>query len=349
MATKDELRDLFQERFTGHEVPVDPGTWSVISSQLAAGAGSTSSLEEMFRERFSGHEADVPPGAWEAISGQLGQGAAGGAASGWGAMAGWATAGIAVLVTVGGLMLWSQQDEKPLAIEPIAAVSPMPVEEKQGSDGTAVDPPAAVEVPAVIAPRPVPREQKQGGTERTEEAPAANDPADPVANAPVGEQIPSPDLPAESRPETTGIEVVQQVVSTLAAEVDHEPLKPATVPDPMLEEEEMPVQAPENFGNDGPATFHLYLPNVFTPNNDGYNDVYLPQGEGITGAIVRVYSLTGNELVFRADALIPWDGTNLFTGQVCPEGHYLYAIEAMGTDGQAHTEGQTVRLLREFR
>lgn len=350
MATKDELRDLFQQRFAGHEVPVEPGTWSAISSQLAANAAATTSVEELFRERFSGHEADVPPGAWETISGQLGQGAAaGGAASGWGAVAGWAAAGVAALVMVVGLVLWSQQDEMSQAIEPVAVVSTTPVEARQETAVPAIDPQVTEEAHTGIEPRPMPGTNEAKVEVPMEEAPASNDPVDPAVNVPSIVLEPSPGLPAVEERQATGLHVVEQVVTDLAEEVEHEPLKPASVIDPVLEEEDVPVQAPENFGNDGVEAFHLYLPNVFTPNNDGYNDTYLPKGEGITGAIVRVYSLSGNELVFRADALVPWDGTNLFTGQACPEGHYLYAIEAVGTDGRAHTEGQTVRLLREFR
>ena len=31
---KDSLKDLFRERFQGHEAPVDPATWQVIEARM---------------------------------------------------------------------------------------------------------------------------------------------------------------------------------------------------------------------------------------------------------------------------------------------------------------------------
>lgn len=357
----DELKDLFQERFHGHEVPVEPGTWSAISSQLAASAAASSSVSELFRERFSGHELDVDAGVWDAISGQLGHGAAvgGGAASGWGAVTGWAAAGIAALVIVGGLVLWVQED-KPVVTEH------QPVELKHASV------PAEQHGPTVAAVSPAINDDKAPSKERTtpvkteEHSPVVGDKKDtePVTTQPAASttptdesvdhmnevQTPAAGAPNPTTPKGKGMDVVNEVVSSMTEGVDREPLKPASVTDPVLQDDPAPIEPPAEYGSDGDVVpFHLYLPNVFTPNHDSYNDTYVPQGEGINSVIIRIYSLTDQELVFRANELLPWDGTNMFTGQQCPEGHYLYAIEAIGADGQAHSEGQTVRLLREFR
>ncbi|MBL7682563.1 MAG: gliding motility-associated C-terminal domain-containing protein [Flavipsychrobacter sp.] len=59
----------------------------------------------------------------------------------------------------------------------------------------------------------------------------------------------------------------------------------------------------------------IFLPNTFTPNNDGVNDKFFPQGKGITHVkSFRVYSRWG-ELIFARDDMkindpsIGWDGT----------------------------------------
>jgi gliding motility-associated-like protein len=63
-------------------------------------------------------------------------------------------------------------------------------------------------------------------------------------------------------------------------------------------------------------TSQLYVPNTFTPNGDGQNDLFYPRGKGITKVkMFRVYNRWG-ELVFEArdfdinDERTAWDGTH---------------------------------------
>lgn len=357
MAQRDDMIRQLQERFSGHEVPVDPGTWTAISGQLAASAAATGAVDQLFRDRFTSHEADVDPGVWDAISGQLGHGAAAGGAgaSGWGTVAGWAAAGIVAVVMVGGAVLWSQQENEP-STTTIGQTNEVPASGRE--EVATVNVPSATqgrvdEDPAMeITSAPVPAAsvpfEATGGSTRTapgEEVAKENGPPQPIASG----------GPVDGTPGDVeqGREVVVAIQEEMVAEADEEVMKPATVPDPLLEEEG-PQQAPPNIGFDQPSaldvvdqtTFQLFLPNVFTPGSDGINDNYLPVGEGIVEARIRVYAVSNGELVFSADDLRAWDGTFFNSGQACPEGHYLYAIEVAGTDGRVHSQGQTVRLFR---
>ncbi|MGL4598835.1 MAG: kelch repeat-containing protein [Bacteroidia bacterium] len=68
----------------------------------------------------------------------------------------------------------------------------------------------------------------------------------------------------------------------------------------------------------------LYLPNTFTPNLNGLNDIFLPKGDGVTSYQLRIFNRWG-ELIFETDDLnTGWDGT--YQGRVAQEDVYVYVI-----------------------
>jgi gliding motility-associated-like protein len=87
-------------------------------------------------------------------------------------------------------------------------------------------------------------------------------------------------------------------------------------------------------GCDGSAFF---MANAFTPNGDGQNDRFYPQGKGLSKASrFLIYDRWG-EIVFAAsniDVNVPdqgWDGT--FQGKALKPDVYLYVVEALCADG----------------
>jgi len=79
-------------------------------------------------------------------------------------------------------------------------------------------------------------------------------------------------------------------------------------------------------------------PNVFTPNDDGENDYwYVNFGDVVGNVRVDIYNRWG-QLVYNAthyelcDELTGshcWDGTDMFTKELCSEGVYFYTIELL--------------------
>jgi gliding motility-associated-like protein len=66
----------------------------------------------------------------------------------------------------------------------------------------------------------------------------------------------------------------------------------------------------------------VFYPNVFTPNNDGLNDVYLPVGTDVITYSLTIYNAWGQK-VFTSDQLSRgWDGT--YNGKPAPDGVYVY-------------------------
>jgi gliding motility-associated-like protein len=87
--------------------------------------------------------------------------------------------------------------------------------------------------------------------------------------------------------------------------------------------------------------FSYELPNVFTPNGDGFNDVFEPKVTGISlviSAKTVVFNRWGNVLWDSDDPLIQWDGKNKNTKMDCPSGTYFYVCEItyMGETGEEH-------------
>lgn len=87
--------------------------------------------------------------------------------------------------------------------------------------------------------------------------------------------------------------------------------------------------------------FSYVLPNVFTPNGDGYNDVFEPKVTGLSlllSSKTVIFNRWGNILWDGDDPLIHWDGKSKQTGQDCPQGTYFYVteIDYLGESGEEH-------------
>ncbi|MBC8046430.1 MAG: gliding motility-associated C-terminal domain-containing protein [Fimbriimonadaceae bacterium] len=68
------------------------------------------------------------------------------------------------------------------------------------------------------------------------------------------------------------------------------------------------------------------LPNVFTPNNDGSNDLYTPilPYRFIDRVDMKIYNRWGGLVFTASDPMLNWNGTEMNTGKALPEGVYYY-------------------------
>ncbi|MEO1625270.1 MAG: T9SS type B sorting domain-containing protein [Bacteroidota bacterium] len=98
---------------------------------------------------------------------------------------------------------------------------------------------------------------------------------------------------------------------------------------------------------------NVYIPNIFTPNNDGRNDVFKPFiGVGVTQVnYFRIFDRWG-ELMYQTESFVPnnsidtdgWNGT--FKGKQMNPGVYVYLIEVTFVDGITLLYRGDVTLLR---
>jgi gliding motility-associated-like protein len=85
--------------------------------------------------------------------------------------------------------------------------------------------------------------------------------------------------------------------------------------------------------------FTFFLPNAFTPNADGRNDVY--RGAGIFFGVEQYEMLIFNrwgECVFESkDPYVGWNGQKSNTGFRCPAGVYPVVVHITGERGKKFT------------
>jgi gliding motility-associated-like protein len=89
----------------------------------------------------------------------------------------------------------------------------------------------------------------------------------------------------------------------------------------------------------------IYIPNAFTPNNDGHNDRFHPVAAGIRSMdYFEVFNRLGQRVFRSQDAGQGWDGT--LDGKPQPMGTYVWIIRGLDYLGKMHSEKGTVELIR---
>lgn len=90
----------------------------------------------------------------------------------------------------------------------------------------------------------------------------------------------------------------------------------------------------------------FWAPNTFTPDGNGYNDVFYVRGEGVKNFEFRVFNNWGEEIFFSNDMKIGWDGTRQLGGEKLPQGAYFFNVRGTLTDGTAVNNKDIVNLIR---
>lgn len=89
----------------------------------------------------------------------------------------------------------------------------------------------------------------------------------------------------------------------------------------------------------------IFVPNAFSPNGDGKNDVLYVRGESvIDGMDFVIYNRWGQEVFRSRDLATGWDGT--FNGKQLSPDVYGYYLKARCFDGTIYTKQGNINLLR---
>jgi gliding motility-associated-like protein len=86
------------------------------------------------------------------------------------------------------------------------------------------------------------------------------------------------------------------------------------------------------------SDYSLYIPNTFTPDGNGLNDIFQPKGVGIDEDNYKMYIFDRwGELVFTSDQFRKgWDGTIKGNPKIAEQGVYTYKILVKDLDGNVH-------------
>jgi gliding motility-associated-like protein len=92
---------------------------------------------------------------------------------------------------------------------------------------------------------------------------------------------------------------------------------------------------------------NFFVPNAFTPNDDGRNDTFIPTFNDIFNYRLEVYSRWGERVFETTNPAIGWDGT--YKGYACEAGAYIWRLTYQGYKYKivrTYTQKGVVNLLR---
>ncbi len=90
----------------------------------------------------------------------------------------------------------------------------------------------------------------------------------------------------------------------------------------------------------------LWIPNAFTPDDNGKNDVLFVRGEGMENFEFKIFDRWGHLVFYSSDINIGWDGKKQVTNEIMPAGAYVYVITGTQTDGTEVNINGVVNLIR---
>jgi len=88
----------------------------------------------------------------------------------------------------------------------------------------------------------------------------------------------------------------------------------------------------------------VYIPNAFTPNSDGTNDVFEVKSQFVKSMEMSIYNRWGDPVFHSTDLNKGWDGK--INGGDAPVDSYAYIIKIEGNLGESSTERGTISLVR---
>lgn len=87
----------------------------------------------------------------------------------------------------------------------------------------------------------------------------------------------------------------------------------------------------------------MFMPNAFSPNGDGINDIFDIKALFVKNFKMRIYNRAGNVMFETEDYKTGWDGT--FEGSTVPIGQYFYEIIASDHKGETTKKAGKIDVL----
>lgn len=92
--------------------------------------------------------------------------------------------------------------------------------------------------------------------------------------------------------------------------------------------------------------YTFYIPSGFTPNGDGLNPVFAPQGQNIAEFTMRIFDRWGNMIFMSGNVNEGWDGKVQNKSQVAQQDVYVYNIDVKDNLGKRHKYIGTVTIVK---
>ena len=92
--------------------------------------------------------------------------------------------------------------------------------------------------------------------------------------------------------------------------------------------------------------FTLYIPDAFSPNGDGINDIFEPKGTYIKDFEMYIFDRWGMQLYHTTDIMKGWDGRVNGNSSIAQEDTYIYTIKVIDTRDGVHSYIGNVYLIK---
>lgn len=92
------------------------------------------------------------------------------------------------------------------------------------------------------------------------------------------------------------------------------------------------------------SDFEIFIPDIFSPNGDGQNDVLYVRGIGIEDIIFRIYDRWGEKVFESNNVLNGWDGT--YKGSLLNNAVFVYDLKANLSNGKTILKHGDVTLIK---
>jgi gliding motility-associated-like protein len=89
----------------------------------------------------------------------------------------------------------------------------------------------------------------------------------------------------------------------------------------------------------------IEIPNVFTPNGDGSNDIFFIKTKGVKDITLEIFNRWGQKLYTFAGSNASWDGVTA-QGQAVPDGTYFFFVKATGISDKIIEKQGSLNLFR---
>jgi gliding motility-associated-like protein len=90
--------------------------------------------------------------------------------------------------------------------------------------------------------------------------------------------------------------------------------------------------------------YHVYVPNIFTPNGDEQNDVLYVRGVGVKEFTMIIYNRWGNKVFETSDMAIGWDG--VYNNQDQSSAVFVYYLTGTFIDGDPFKRNGNVSVVK---
>ncbi len=88
----------------------------------------------------------------------------------------------------------------------------------------------------------------------------------------------------------------------------------------------------------------VFIPNAFTPNNDGLNDAFIVKGDDIESVQMLIFNRWGDEIFQSNDKNVGWNG--IYKSRLVEPLVYVYKIKVTMTNGEENKYVGTVTLVK---